>query len=258
MRVAAPMFRARVAVLLALAAAACSSRARAPDVRAAVAANFAPAFKEAARLFEERTGLVVEGTLGSTGSLATHIEHGALFDVFLSADDEHTRLLCERGHADPESRFVYALGRLAVVGRAVRTGRPLRDTLADPAVHTIAVARPELAPYGRAALEVLEQLDLLDALRTRLVFGSNVGMAWHMAATGGVDLAFVALAHARAGDRPHLEVDPRLHAPIRQEAVLLERARSSTAARRFLTFLRDDPSVAEILRRLGYGAPRGG
>lgn len=242
------------AVLLSAAAAWVSPREALPEngtVRAAVAANFTAAAREVAAAFEDRTGNRILLSFGSTGQLYAQIVQGAPFEVFLAADQERPERAERDGHAVPGSRRTYAVGRLVLFSTEPdRVDGP--DALRHPGLGRIALANPALAPYGRAAMEVLRALGLAELLRDRQVIGTNVSQAHQFVRTGNAELGFIALSqmvHRPGGSR--WLVPEHLHAPIRQQAVLLEAGRGNPAAARFLEFLGSE-SATEILHRNGY------
>ena len=223
------------------------------SVTVAVAANFTVAAREIAAAFENATGDTALLSFGSTGQLYAQIVQGAPFEVFLAADQERPRLAESEGLAVPGSRRTYAVGRLVLFSaEAGRVRGP--GALTDPDLGRIALANPALAPYGRAALEVVRSLGLENVLRDRQVIGTNVSQAHQFVRTGNAELGFIALsqiAPSAGGSRWLVPED--LHTPIRQQAVLLETGRDNPAAARFLDFLGSKTS-REILRRHGYRA----
>lgn len=221
------------------------------QVRAAVAANFTAAGREIATAFEEATGDTALLSFGSTGQLYAQIVQGAPFDVFLAADRERPERAEREGLAVPGSRRTYAVGRLVLFSADIgRVTGP--DALRNPELKRVALANPALAPYGRAALEVAEALGMTDVLRDRQVIGTNVSQAHQFVRTGNAELGFLALSQVvqtSGGSRWLVPED--LHAPIRQQTVLLEAGRDNPAAARFLDFL-ESAAAREILRRHGY------
>lgn len=237
-----------------------SSSAPADTVTVAVAANFAEALERLAPEFEDTTGHQLRTVVGSTGKLFAQVHHGAEIDVFLSADAERPRRLELEGLAVPGSRFTYAVGRLALWSpEPDRFRGDGRTVLASGGLRSLAVANPDLAPYGTAAAEVLDSLGVWDEWRGRAARGENVGQAFAMAASGNADGALVALSSVlgagNAGRGSWWTVPEELHAPIRQDAVLLARAADSEAARAFLAFLAGD-RLDPVLVELGYARPR--
>lgn len=244
-------------LLLAAAALLVSAPAAAGDIKAAVAANFADAMNELVPAFGEATGHTLVPVFGSTGKHYAQIVNGAPFDLFLAADVERPRRLEEEGLAVAGSRFTYAVGRLALWSREEELVDPAGEVLAQGGFHRLAIANPELAPYGLAAEEVLKALGHWDALQPRLVRGETIAQAYQYVSTGNAELGFVALSQLRRPDGPpggsSWLVPRRLHRPIEQQAVLL---RDSDAARAFLDFLRGGTGRA-IIERYGYATGGG-
>jgi molybdate transport system substrate-binding protein len=242
-----------VAVLLA------SAPARAGETLVAVAANFAGTAEALAAELAGQSGHRVTFTSASTGQLYAQIRAGAPFAALLAADAHTPERLEAEGLGVPGTRFVYAVGRLALWSAdAERVGPDGAAALRDASLRHLAIANPELAPYGVAAREVLQELALWDALAPRIVMGQNVGQAQSLVASGAAELGFVALAQVRGlapGARgSRWEVPASLHAPIEQEALLLAPGRDDAAARAFLELLRS-PAARERIARAGYAVP---
>jgi len=225
--------------------------ARADAALVAVAANFRAALEALAPDFEARTGHSLTLVSGATGKLYAQIRNGAPFDVLLAADQERPELLEAQGLAVPGGRFTYALGRLALWSPT--PGAPERRLRAG-AFRRLAIANPDIAPYGRAAREALARMGLAEEFAPRIVTGQSVGQVFAMVASGAAELGFVALSQTRGAGGATWEVPPDLHAPVRQDAVLLARAADDAAARAFLAWLRSD-RVRERIVALGYGRP---
>ncbi|MEM9176586.1 MAG: molybdate ABC transporter substrate-binding protein [Myxococcota bacterium] len=214
--------------------------AAADEVVVAVASNFAAAARALATRFESTTDHEVTLVTGSTGKLYAQIVRGAPFDVFLAADAVRPARLVDEGRALADSRRVYALGRLVLWSRSpARFERLGPEALARGGFRHLALANPDLAPYGRAARETLRALDLETGLAGRLVFGENVGQTFALVASGNAELGFVAASQLVARDDVGSGwLVPRdLHAPIRQEGVLLARSAGNAAARSFFDAL---------------------
>jgi molybdate transport system substrate-binding protein len=247
------------AVLCSVAALVAHAREDTHDVRVAVAANFKQAAEELCdAYFKGRAGHCVV-TAGATGLLYAKATQGAPFDVFLSADRSRAEQLERDGLGVAGTRFTYAVGRLVLwqPGRAI--GSDLRSVLVRDELRTIAIANPGSAPYGVAAMETLRALGIDVDGRYRIVRGEGVAQAFQFAATGAADAAFVALsqvleygaATGRSLEDEVLIVDPSLHRPIEQQAVLLEVARRNPAARGFLEFMRS-AAARSIIDAAGY------
>lgn len=229
--------------------------ALAAEVLVAVAANVAPLLDRIAAGFTAATGHTVRSSAGATGKFHAQIVAGAPFHVLMAADAATPARLVAEGHAVPGSAFTYAVGSLALwstdPGRVDAQGA----VLARPGPLRLAIANPKLAPYGAAALQVLAARGVAEAWSPRLVTGESVGQAFQFVATGNAELGFVALSQLmQPGQAPRgsmWRVPPALHAPIRQDAVLLKAGERNPAARAFLDHLRS-PAVRALLREHGY------
>jgi molybdate transport system substrate-binding protein len=221
-----------------------SGASHAERVLAAVAANFADAAEALQPAFEAETGHSLVFSFGSTGKLYTQIRNGAPFDVFLAADQARPALLEHEGGAVPGSRFTYATGRLTLWSAdSDLLSRAAPEMLRTAAIRHLAIANPELSPYGAATRQALERLDLWHTLEARLVVGQDVGASYAKAATGNAQAAFVALSSVLGQGRPtgsRWDVPAELHDPIRQDAVLLTHGAGNPAATAFLAFLRSE------------------
>jgi len=229
--------------------------AQAGEIRVAVASNFRPTLVEAVTRYEGQSGHAVTLIAGSTGKQYAQIINGAPFDAFFAADVERPRLLENEGRIVPGSRFTYAIGRLVLWSpdshRVDAEGRILHSAAFDH----LAIANPELAPYGAAARQLLQALGLWDALAARLVRGENIAQTFQFVASGNAELGFIArsqIANLEENARgSRWEPDSSLYDPIEQQAVLL---RDSPAGREFLAFMRGDEMRA-LIRAHGYDVP---
>jgi molybdate transport system substrate-binding protein len=230
--------------------------AAAEEAVVAVAANFAEVAERLEKDFEAASGQTLSLVVGSTGKLYAQIENGAPFDVFLSADEETPARLEREGRAVAGSRFTYATGRLTLwSAEPGRVGKDGAATLKEGKFRRLAIANPELAPYGAAAKQALEKLGLWERFKDRIVMGETIGQAHAMVASGSAELGFVALSYvlsprtATKGSR--WDVPVGLYAPLHQDAVLLARAAGNPAARGFLDFLRGAKAKA-LIESYGY------
>jgi molybdate transport system substrate-binding protein len=238
----------------------CPAGAAAPRaVTVAVAANLKPAFEElAARFRAANPGVDVRATYGASGTLFAQIANGAPFDLFLSADAEFPARVVEQGLADGPA-FTYAFGRLVVWVPRDSTldleGKGLA-ALADRAAGKIALANPEVAPYGRAARAALERAGLWAALRDRIVLGQNVAQAAQFAQSGNAQAAFLPLSLARTAA---LSVEGRAWPlpgadRIEQAGVVTMSARDPALARALAAFVAG-AGARDVLERHGYDVP---
>ncbi|MHA6296868.1 molybdate ABC transporter substrate-binding protein [Devosia sp. CAU 1758] len=225
--------------------------ALAETVNVAVAANFTAVAEELAVLFEAGSGHQVALSFGATGQLYAQISQAAPFGVFLAADLDRPELAIAEGFGVEGSLFVYAQGRLALYG----SGRDLSD--GDAALGTdfskLAIADPEAAPYGRAAVETLVALGLYDVMASRLVMGANISQTLQFVESGNAELGFVAASQV-VGAADIWLVPEDLHEPIEQGAVLLKAGEGDTAAVAFHDFLRSEAAIA-VIEAAGYSVP---
>lgn len=223
----------------------------------AAAANLTDAFAEVANQFTAKTGARVVYSFGSTADLTKQIENGGPFDVFAAADVEHVDELNQKGLSTPDSRAVYARGRLVVwtppQGR-IKISRV--EDVAGADVKMIAIAKPDLAPYGRATVEALKALNVWVSVEPRVIYGTNVSNTKQYAASGNADVAFIPKALVKQGEGQYVEVDERLHQPIDQALAIIKASGKQDLARRFADFVLGDEGQA-ILRRYGYSSPSG-
>lgn len=221
---------------------------RAESVLVAAAANVTVVVEEVAEAFTAETGHEVVLAFGSTGGLYAQIAQGAPFEVYLAADAERPALALAEGLAVPGTGFTYANGRLVLYSTTGDVSMGAAALRGD--FQRLAIADPTLAPYGRAAAEVLAALGLTETLADRLVVGTSVTQALQFVVSGNAELGFVAAGQVGGGGS-HWLVPVDLHAPIRQDAVLLEAGAENPAALAFMTFLAGETAAA-ILRGAGY------
>ncbi|RIA56315.1 molybdate ABC transporter substrate-binding protein [Dichotomicrobium thermohalophilum] len=230
--------------------------ARAGEAIVAVAANFQEVAEELETMFEETSGNSLTVTTGSTGKLYAQIKNGAPFDVFLAADQARPERLAAEGEAVPGSRFTYAVGQIVLWSpRPEGVAADGLQTLKNGTFDNLAIANPDLAPYGLAAKQTLQHYDLWDALADRIVMGQNIGQTFSMVATQNAQLGFVAKSYVVSprNEQPgsHWDVPAKAHDPIRQDAVLLKHGTDNAAARAFADFLRSE-AARDVIKRFGY------
>lgn len=230
-------------------------RSAADEIHVAAASNFRDAMKALASQFEQVSEHEVILIFGSTGKQFAQIRNGAPYDAFLSADSRRPELLEREGLAVPGSRFTYAVGRLVLWSPQAGYVDPGGKILERGDFRHLAIANPNLAPYGTAAREALQALGLWNQLGPRLVRGENIGQAFQFVSSGNAQLGLVAWSQLRRNDATiegsYWLVPARYYSPIEQQAVLL---RDTVAARTFMSFIRSDES-AKIIRAHGYDLP---
>lgn len=234
----------------------------APPIRVAAAADLRFALDEiVAAWARAHPEAPVEPTYGSSGSFFAQIQQGAPFDLFFSADIDYPRRLAEAGLADGSTLRPYAVGQIVVW---VPASSPLDvegkglAVLAEPAVRTVAIANPEHAPYGRAAMAALESLGLADVVRPKLVLGENVSQAAQFVDSGNADAGIIALSLAKAptlsGRGRYAIVPLDAYPRIEQGAVVLAGSDRAATARAFLDFVLG-PEGRRILDAYGFMLP---
>jgi molybdate transport system substrate-binding protein len=228
---------------------------RAAEVSVAVAANFTAPMQALAMEFAKATGYQARLSFGSTGKFYAQIKNGAPFQILLAADDETPARLEQEGDAVAGSRFTYAVGTLVLWSREAKFVDAAGDVLRNGRFKKLALANPRVAPYGRAAVETLTRLGLLEAVQEKFVQGENIAQAYQFVASGNAELGFVALSQVMVDGQLSSgslwTVPASLHAPIRQDAVLLTNGKDNPAATALIRYLASDTARA-LIRSYGY------
>ena len=227
----------------------------------AAAANLGPALREIAANYEKSSGTHIALVFGSSGNLATQIENGAPFDVFLSADEDYPRILETKGAAAPGSLAVYATGKLVLWvtnASGIDVGRLQPQMLLLDSVRKIAIANPQHAPYGKTAVAFLRKAGVYDRVAGKLVLGEDAAQAAEFVRSGNADVGIIplalALAPAMKERGKYQEIAADLYTPIRQAGVILKNAKSPSAAAKFLAYVRS-AEAAPVLARYGFDPP---
>jgi len=231
--------------------------AAAEEILVAAAADLNFVLPKIAERFEHETGNHVKISFGSSGNFYAQIRSGAPFDVFFSADIDFPRKLESAGLVQPQSFYEYATGKIVLWvpnQSKLDLSRGLL-VLHDASVRKIAIANPQHAPYGRAAVAALENSHLYDTVKSKLVFGENVAQAFQLVNTGNADAGIVALslvsAPAIEKTGRYYEIPSMSYQPIRQGVVVLKSGTQKTAARAFVEFLKR-PEIVALLRQYGF------
>ena len=241
--------------------------ARADTVTVAVAANFAAPLARIADAFAASNGHTLKISAGATGKFYSQIIAGAPFQVLIAADDETPKKLIAEGHAVAGSNFTYAIGQLVLWSAQPGLVDAQGAVLGSGKFSKLAIANPKLAPYGQAAVEVIQARGLTAVIAPRLVTAESIAQAYQFVATGNAELGFVALSQvigaglAPAGSsapsgKPaagsYWRVPANLYGEIRQDALLLKPGEKSAAAAALLAYLKSAPARA-VIQRFGYG-----
>jgi molybdate transport system substrate-binding protein len=231
-------------------------RAEAQTLRVAAAADLQLAMNDLASQFEKNTGAKVAVSYGSSGNFQAQIQNGAPFDVFFSADALYPEQLVKAGVADPGSLVEYAQGHLvlwAASSENLEVAKRGLEVLKDSRVQKIAIANPEHAPYGRAAVAALKKAELYEQVKDKLVYGENISQTAQFAQSGSAQVGMVALSLTFAESMKNgqkWEIPAEYYPPIKQEAVMINSSPNKTAARAFLEFVKSEQG-RKILS--GYG-----
>jgi molybdate transport system substrate-binding protein len=230
------------------------------EIRVAAAADLKFAMEDVAAQFEKQTGTKVDVTYGSSGNFFSQLQNGAPFDLFFSADIDYARKLESAGLAEPGTLHKYAVGRIAIwtpAGTKVDVTRDGWKALLDASVQKIAIANPEHAPYGRAAVAALQKAGIYEQVKAKLVYGENISQAAQFVQSGNAQAGIVAMSLAvspgmKEGQRWEIPAD--MHPSIEQAAVVLKSSKNKNGARAFLEFVKSEAGRA-TLSKYGFTFP---
>lgn len=232
----------------------------APVLQVAAAADLANCIEELNMAFAKSVaGVEVKSSIGSSGNFYAQIKNGAPFDVFLSADMDYPRELAKAGLADAATLIVYARGQLMLWSKDpqvdIHAGLRL---LSDAKVQRIAIANPEVAPYGRAAKAALVRAGMWEAIKHKLVLGENIAQTAQFVETGNAQVGIVGIAHTRtASNLPNgqaWQLPADLYPLMEQGAIVTAKGRENPLAAKYLDFLRSE-SGRTVLRKYGFALP---
>ena len=236
-----------------------SGSLNAAEIRVAVASNFKFAMQKLAADFKMATGHDLKISSGSSGKLFAQIKHGAPYDVFLSADEKLPDLLIKDKIASDQGATIYALGKLVLISN-IEAENGCENTISSNRLKHLAIANPEIAPYGLAAKQVLQKLNLWQQLQARLVMGENIAQTLQFIVTKNADAGFVAqsmlnMAMFNIGgviDTACVwKVPTDMYAPIKQKMVLLNKAKGKPAILTFIQYMQST-AAKEIITSAGY------
>jgi len=236
----------------------CASRPASVELSVAAAADLSSALKQLAANYEQRTGVHLKLSFGSSGMLTQELQNGASFDVFLSADMDYPRQLVAAGLAEGDTLTQYARGKLVLWTPSdwhLDLQHDGMNVLLDPSVKKVAIANPQHAPYGRIAMAALKHSGLYDRIKDRLVMGENVAQAAQFVESGNAQAGFVALAHARAlemsGKGKYWIIPADDYPPLDQGAIILTHSQHKQQAADFLKYL-GSAEASELLQKYGF------
>lgn len=232
-----------------------TGQVKAGEIRVAVASNFSEVMKLMAERFQLSTGHTVTLIVGSTGKHYAQIKNGAPFDAFFAADSLRPQRLETEGLALAGSRFTYAIGKLVLWSPQPTYVDAQGKVLETGGFRYLSIANPKLAPYGKAAQEVLQARGLWNSMQAHIVRGENIGQTFQFVKSGNAELGFIACSQLKQPGQniegSYWEVPQSLYSPITQQAVLLK---NNATARSFMSFIKNDESL-QVIRAYGYGTP---
>jgi len=226
------------------------------ELTVSAAADLTAAFGEIGKAFERERLTRVVFNFGSTGQLAQQIEQGAPVDLFAAANISFVDDLEKKGLIVPDTKALYAQGRIVLWTRIDSTLQPIErvEDLARSEVKRVAIANPDHAPYGKAAREALEHAGVWDAVAPKLVYGENISQTLQFAESGNVDAAIVALSLSVQSDGKWTLIPSELYSPLNQALAVIKGSRNDTAAREFAAFI-NGPLGRPIMRKYGFILP---
>ena len=226
----------------------------AQNIRVAAAANLQSVIEVLQKDFKQKTGIIIEPIIGSSGKLVAQISNGAPFDVFLSADMRFPETLFKTGFA-VKKPVVYATGSLIICSSQNIGFNNWERTLMTARVKKIAIANPAIAPYGKAAQDVLQRKGVLDNVKNKIVYGESISQVNTYITTGVADIGFTTQALIKdAGSKAQLYyqiIDPKEYAPILQGMILLKHAANNPKAEKFYQYILS-PAAKKIFTEYGY------
>jgi molybdate transport system substrate-binding protein len=235
--------------------------AGADEITIAAAADLTFAFKNVGEKFQEQTGTQVKLSFGSSGNFYSQIQNGAPFDLFFSADMSYAKKLEDTGLTEPGSLTEYAIGKIvlwAPSNSKVDVSAGL-SALKDPAINKIAIANPEHAPYGRAAVAAMKHEGVYDTVKAKIVLGENISQTAQFVQSGNADIGIIALSLAMApamkDTGKYFEIPTDEYSPIEQAAVILKSSHHKGVALKFLAFIKT-PEIAALMQRYGFAIPK--
>jgi molybdate transport system substrate-binding protein len=225
------------------------------EVAVAAAANLTDVMQSIGTSFEAATGIHPVFSYGSTAQLTQQLENFAPFDVFAAADTEHVEALDRKGLLEPHSRAEYAIGILAMwIPPQSRASVSRMEDLTSSDVRIIAAAKPELAPYGQAALESLRSVGIWDRVKSKVVYAANISMARQYGTSGNADVVFTAYSLVRKEAGKVIPVDEKLHPPIAQALGIMAASKHPAEAKQFVEFVLRGKG-RDMLAASGYRLP---
>ena len=230
-----------------------SGLAAAEPLRIAVASNFYSTLNLIKKEYEKNVPDSISLISGSTGKLYAQILHSAPYDIFMAGDSARPEKLERAGLIYPDSRTTYATGKIALWSPK-QTGNHLLSLLQSGNFQKLAIANPKIAPYGQAARQVLEKLELYSSIKSKLVYGENISQTYQFVQSGGAELGFVALSQLMQTHQHYWIIPDHYYKPLEQQLVILKSSNQRQRAQDFIEFLRQD-TIRQLISSRGYAVP---
>ncbi len=233
----------------------------AQDLMVAAAADLQFAMQDISARFQKQTGKTVKLSYGSSGNFFAQLQNDAPFDMFFSANLDYPKKLEAAGLTEPGTFYEYAVGRIVIwvpndSKLNINSGL---SSLLDPTIHKIAIANPQHAPYGQAAVAAMKKENVYDRISDKLVLGENISQTAQFIVSGAADTGIVALSLALAPAMKekgrYAEIPSADYPPMEQGCVVLKSSQNKTIAKEFLNFLKT-PEIAELMRGYGFAIPK--
>jgi molybdate transport system substrate-binding protein len=246
-----------VALFLGLGGGLCAAQ----EITVAAAADLQFAMQEVGARFQQESGKAVKLIYGSSGNFAQQLQNGAPFDMFFSANLDYPRQLEGAGLTEPGTFYQYAIGKIVVwvpSASKLDVSSGLKALL-DPSIKKIAIANPEHAPYGKAAVAAMQKENIYEQVKNKFVLGENISQTASFVASGSADVGVVALSLALSPNMKdkgrYAEVPAGDYPAIEQACVIMRSTKNKDIAQQFLKFVQSLP-IRDLLQKYGFAIPR--
>jgi molybdate transport system substrate-binding protein len=240
----------------------CGTFCQAQEITVAAAADLQFVMQDVTARFQKTTGKNVKLIYGSSGNFFQQAQNGAPFDMFFSANLDYPRKLESAGLTEPGTFYQYATGKIVIWvpnDSKVNVNAGL-ESLLTPAIKKIAIANPQHAPYGQAAVAAMKKEDVYDKIADKLVLGENISQTASFVVSGSADAGIVALSLALSPNMKdkgrYFEIPGGDYPPLEQACVILKSSQRKDTAKAFLRFIKT-PAVAELFQTYGFAVPSG-
>jgi molybdate transport system substrate-binding protein len=252
----------RVAAVAALLSGLSAGICKAQEITVAAAADLQFVMQEVAARFQKETGKTVKPIYGSSGNFFQQVQNGAGFDMFFSANLDYPKKLEAAGLTEPGTLYEYAVGKIVIwvpndSKLDVTSGL---QSLLNASINKIAIANPQHAPYGQAAVAALKKESVYDKIAGKFVLGENISQTASFVVSGSADAGIVALSLALSPNMKdkgrYAEIPADDYPPIEQACVILKSSQQKDTARAFLDFIKT-PAIGQLFRTYGFAVPAG-